>query len=213
MTSPQRVATTSPHRVATTTPHRVATTSPHRVATTSPHHVATPYYPAGSPTHPNVTTSSIATFSNGIIDGALVPPTYCNAATSGVQLPDFSQQILQDMGSLGPELDAMLQANSGAAFQEQWPPSTTPEWNFDGLVSDSFFSANTASVNFGLGFSTAGGYESCGPTFGEFALPPSSPQKLPVLPPAPSDNDSSFLNGIFTFTIMDIVSYLGFCLH
>ena len=201
---------TSPHCVATTSPHRVATISPQRAAFPT---VATPYHPAISPTRPNVTISSIATPSDGIIDGTLVPPTYCNTATSGVQFPGLSEQLLQDMGSLGPELDAMLQANSGAAFQEQWPLSTTPEWNFDGLVSDSFFSANTASVNLGLGFSTAGGYEFCGPTFGEYALPPSSPQKLPVLPAAPSDNDSSFPNGIFTFIIMDIVSYLGLCLH
>jgi len=129
-------------------------------------------------------------------------------------LPDFSEQLLQNLGSLGPELEAMLQANSRAAFQEQWPVSTTPQWNFDGLASDPFFSTNTACINFGLGFSTAGDYESCGPMFGEYTLPPSSPQNgLPVLPPAPSDNDSSLLNGMFTFTIMDIVSYLGFCLH
>ena len=128
MTSPQHIAITSPQRIAI--PHRNVTSPTHLNVT---------------PTHPNITTS---VQSIGIIGDGLVPPF---TASSGAQLPNFSElpeQILDEVGMLGPDFEDMLKMDSGAAFQEQGPNSTFP-WNYNGLVSDPFLSTNMTSINFG----------------------------------------------------------------
>ena len=155
VTSPQCIATTSPQRVAMTSPQRIASTSPQRIATSSPQRIAIPHCNVTSPTHPNVTptcpsvtptcpnitptcpnvTTSVQLIR--IIGDGLVPPFM---ASSGAQLPDFSElpeQLLNKLGMFGPEFEDMLKMDSGAAFQEQGQNSTFP-WNYDGLVSDPF---------------------------------------------------------------------------
>ena len=169
-TSPQCIAAMSPQCVATTSPQRVATTSPQRVASTSPQRVAIPHHNVTSPTRPNVTLTRLSVTptrpnvtptrpsitltrpnvttsvqSIGIIGDGLVPPFM---ASSGAQLPDFSElpeQLLNELGMFRPEFEDMLKMDSGAAFQEQGQNSTFP-WNYDGLVSDPFVSTNMTSV-------------------------------------------------------------------
>ena len=226
MTSPQHVASTSPQRVATTSPQRVAiphrnVTSPTRPNVTPTRPSVTPTRPSITPTRPNVTptrpnvTTSVQSI--GIIGDGLVPPFM---VSSGAQLPDFSElpeQLLNELGMFGPKFEDMLKMDSGAAFQEQGQNSTFP-WNYDGLVSDPFLSTNMTSINFGnnpaeltadhslLDFSTAVDYESYGSTYEVPALPSAfSPQnQLLLLPPAPSDNDSSAFHGAFTLMWLSI---------
>jgi len=104
----------------------------------------------------------------------------------------------------------MLQAGSMVTSPGQWAVSTTPQWNFSGLGSDTFFSggmtANTAT-NFSpsslvppLDYSAMSahiGHELPMPS------PPVSPQStnsLPLLPPPPSiDNFTQRLQS-FAYT-------------
>jgi len=94
----------------------------------------------------------------------------------------------------------MLQTGSMATFPQQCAVSTTPQWNFGGLGSDTFFSGDMTTANTATDFSSLvppsdysamSAHTGLGlPTFSPAVSP--SKSSLPLLPPLPSiDYDSS----------------------
>jgi len=105
-----------------------------------------------------------------------------------------------DFGSFGPELDFMLQTGSMAMFPQQCAVSTTPQWNFGGLRSDTFFSGDMTTANTATDFSSLVPPSDYSAMLAHTGLglpmfsPAVSPSKssLPLLPPLPSiDYNSS----------------------
>jgi len=118
----------------------------------------------------------------------------------------FSDQLLLELGSLAPELENMLQAGTGtgAMYQEQW---STPQWNFNGLVSNPFVVTDPVAVNFAnhnaalstgnadtsLDYFSMAAHYKPHPAVGLSPLSltpsPQSINELPLLPPVPSASD------------------------
>ena len=205
--SPVRLSIATPVQPSIATPGSVATSIP---IIAMPPHVTMPT-PLSIAVYPNNAMPVCTLFPSPAMAMPQTAPLSGNTLTSNVQFPNFSNQLLLELGSLVPELENMLQAGTGATFQEQW---STPQWNFSGLVSNPFvatnLAANTANHPAVLStgnavcadaslhyFSMAAHYDAHNPAVG--LSPPSlvpSPQsrsELPLLPPFPSDNNGMWM--------------------
>jgi len=131
------------------------------------------------------------------------PPLNCNhwckiqvVMTASTLMPSTSAQPF-DFSSFGPELDFMLQTGSMVTFPQQCTVSTTPQWNFGGLGSDTIFSGDMTTANTATDFSslvppsdylamlahTGLGLPTFSPTVSPAVFP--SKSSLPLLPPLP----------------------------
>ncbi|KAL4062635.1 hypothetical protein V8B97DRAFT_2012431 [Scleroderma yunnanense] len=119
-----------------------------------------------------------------------------------------------EFGSLGVELDNMLQATSNMTVLEQWTVSTTSQWNYNGLNSNPFLATGLPTVNTinhlampSIMDPSLAYFDMTLPS--KFVLPPLPPtgslqsrSNLPSLPPVDSANYDA-LNDLPVLTTLD----------
>ena len=115
--------------------------------------------------------------------------------------PNFNQFPSQELSALGPKLDSILQTDTTVIFPQQWGIPMSFQWNYSNLgsaESDTFISASLASVNNNNLTAPSGVDPFADFAYLGFGIPslslggsPQPRRNLPLLPPAPSADDSS----------------------
>ena len=184
------------------TPVRPSVATPTQLATPTQCGIATPARIALPGAVADVTSAhAFDLFSNGSLPVPPSAPYYGSSPTTAQPCFNFNQFPSQELSALGPELDSILQADTTATFPQQWGIPTSFQWNYSDLgsaESDAFISASLASVNNNDLTAPSGVDPFADFAYSGFGIPslslggsPQPRRNLPLLPPAPSADDSS----------------------
>ena len=185
------------------TPVRPSVATPAQLATPAQCGIATPARIALPGAVADVTSAhAFDPFSNCPLPVPPSAPSHYGSSPTTVQpCFNFNQLPSQEFGALGPELDSILQADTTVTFPQQWGIPTSFQWNYSDLgsaESDAFIAASLASVNNNDLTAPSDVDPFADFVYSGIGLPSlslgGSPQprsNLPLLPPAPSADDSS----------------------